>query len=733
MRSLLLLAALSVAIPSASADEGMWMPQQIPALAEELREMGLSIDPAVFADLTAFPMGAVVSLGGCSASFVSDQGLIVTNHHCVFGALQYNSTPERDLLNDGFLARTLAEELQATPSARVYVTSEIVDVTQEILGGLSPTLDDAARAREIEQRRKAMIEACERDADVRCQVSSFFSGEQFLKITALKIRDVRLVYAPALGVGNFGDEEDNWMWPRHTGDFGFYRAFVGRDGRPADYSPENVPYQPKHFLKFSTRDLDPGDLMLVAGYPGRTSRLSTADEVRQAQEFQLPRSIAYREALLEVLRERGREDRNVELLNASRISSLENYLKKHRGTLEAFSRDNLLATKLASEKELEAYMGRNPERAAEYRMQRDEFRQVLQRDWATRERDLVLGWLYTASPLLSEADRIVRFAGERAKPNAERDEGFQDRDRERLLSETRRAQRSIEPKSDRAGLRIFLLEATKLPAEQRLKPIDDALASTQLKGPQEQVEALLDKLYTKTQLVDLDVRLQRLDQDATALRSSDDAMLELAAALRVVGEENEERERARHGAEYRLRPQLIAALREMRQGRLAPDANGTLRVGFGVVQGYRPRDGVVYDAQTTVDGVLAKDTGRRPFDSPSKLLELARARFFGPYDDPEVGLAVDFLSTVSVTNGSSGSAALNAHGEIAGLAFDSNWEGVAADWVFSEDYVRTIHVDSRYLLWVMDAVDGAHNLLREMGMPVHYPTGGQPSGTRSAH
>jgi hypothetical protein len=366
-------------------------------------------------------------------------------------------------------------------------------------------------------------------------------------------------------------------------------------------------------------------------------------------------------------------------------------------------------------------------------MQRDEFRTILHQHWSTRDRDLVLNWLYTASPLLSEADRIVHFAAERAKPDPERDEGYQERDRERLLSEMRRVQRTIEPESDRAGLRIFLLQATRLPADQRIAAIDVALAATKAKGAEAQVDAFLDRLYANTQMDDLELRLRSMDQDSASLLDSGDAMLELAAALRTLAEANEERQRALRGAEYRLRPQLIAALRDLRQGRLAPDANGTLRVGFGVVQGYRPRDGVRYEAQTTIEGVLAKDTGERPFDSPGRLLQLARAGSFGPYADPEIGMPVDFLTTINVTNGSSGSAALNAQGEIAGLAFDMNWEGVAADWVVNEEYVRTIHVDSRYLLWVMDAVDAAHNLLREMRLPVHFAPGGESGATRSAH
>ena len=723
MPTLRLILALLLVVSAASgrADEGMWMPQQIPMLGEELRQLGLQLDPEAFADLTGFPMGAIVSLGGCSATFVSPQGLMVTNHHCVYGALQYNSTPERDLIANGFLARTPADELRATPTARVYVTTDITDVTDQILGGLGREVSDAERAKRIEQRRKALIKECEEQDGVRCQVAAFFGGEQYLKLTSMHIKDVRLVYAPPHGVGNFGDEEDNWMWPRHTGDFGFLRAYVGKDGRPADYAPDNVPYQPRHYLKMSTRDLDPGDLVLLAGYPGGTSRLVTAEEVRDAQEFAFPVSNRYRQALLDILRAQGHGDRQREILNATRIASLENYLKKNTGILEAFRRDGLLDKKIAAEKKVEQFLSRDPKQAAEYAARRQEFSRVLAVGRTTRERDMLFGWLYTASPMLSQADLLYRLSVERSKlQDADRDEGYQERDWPHRRNEVQRTQRTIEPSSDRAGLRYFLLEATRLPASQRLAVLDSALAAGNGATPEARVDALLDDLYADTQMGDLDARLALFEATPAALAAREDRMLDLAAALRVLGEANEERDHAESGAMLRLRPALIAAERAAKGGRLAPDANGTLRVGFGVVRGYAPRDGVSYHPQTTIAGVLEKDTGARPFDSPAALLDLARQRRFGPYVDPDLEtLPVGFVSTVNVTNGSSGSAALNAWGEIAGLAFDMNWEGIAADWVVNETYVRTVNVDSRYILWVMDAVDGAHNLLQEMGLPVH--------------
>jgi hypothetical protein len=329
----------------------------------------------------------------------------------------------------------------------------------------------------------------------------------------------------------------------------------------------------------------------------------------------------------------------------------------------------------------------------------------------------VFAWLSTASPMLTQANNLYRLSVEKTKNDLDRAEDFTDRNRKKLQQTLTRNRRSIEPGSDRAGLRLFLLEAAKLPADQRIPPIDAALAATGQSTPEAQVDALLDRIYASTKIGDAAAEEKMFGETTAQLTARNDSMIAFAASLRPFADQLLQEKAAREGAMSRLRPVMLDALRVANEGRLYPDANSTLRVGFGQVKGYAPENAVWYLPQTDVRGVIEKDTGAEPFNSPKRLLERAQKREFGTYIDEELKwLPVAYISTNVVTNGSSGSVTMNAWGELCGLAFDSNWEGVGSDFMVEEDITRTIHVDSRYMLWVMDAVDGAHNLLREMGI-----------------
>lgn len=710
---LVLALALSVA-GAAGADEGMWMPRQIPDLAPELEAAGMQLDPARLADLTGDPMGAVVSLGGCTASFVSPEGLIVTNHHCVYGTVQFNSTPERDLITLGFLAASRAEELPAAPGSYVYVTTGIRDVTREVLGDPAWAAGEADYARQVERRSRELVDACERPGGVRCNVAKFYEGSLFLEITQMEIRDVRLVYAPAEGIGNFGGEVDNWMWPRHTGDFGFLRAYVGPDGKPADPAKANVPYRPKHWLKVATEGVKEGDLVWIPGYPGRTFRYRTADEVAAAREFTMPQSVALSEALIAVLERENQRGKAVEIANYGRIRGFANSMKKYEGILLGMADGKVEAQRIGRESPLRAA-------AAADATHGDPVARIAELDAAeraTRERDFVLDWLERASPMYSQALKLWRLAEERPRPDLEREEGYRDRDLSRFRQGMARSQRSIEAASDRAGLRLLLARAAELPADQRIAPIDARLAATGKASDPERIEAMLDELYAATKLADLAERKRMFDETTAQLAARHDSMLDFAAQLAPLAVARRERSDAFDGAMLRVRPTYLAEIQEHTGGRHYPDANSTLRFTYGKVTGYVPRDAVTYQPRTSLAGVVAKATGVDPFVAPEALLQAAKSVPVA-FVDPQLGsVPVDFLSTCDITGGNSGSPTLNGRGELVGLAFDGNWEGVVSDYLFDAEVVRTIHVDAVYMRWVMDEVDRAHDLLREMGLAV---------------
>lgn len=721
--------AMTLAARPAAADEGMWMPQQVPQLADRLKALGFTGDPKMFADLTGFPMGAVVSLGGCSASFVSPHGLVVTNHHCVQGALQFNSRPDRNLLKDGFLARSRADELWCGPGSRILVTVAVTDVTAEIAGGLDPKLTDRQRHDAVEQRVKARVAATEKKGGVRASVVPFFEGLRWFEIAQLEIQDVRLVYAPPEGIGNFGGETDNWRWPRHVGDFSFYRAYVGKDAKPAPHSSDNVPYQPRHFLKVSAAGASPGDLVFVAGYPGRTSRLEPYADVQETVEWFLPRAIRRAVDRLAILDKLAAEDKETAIRVATAIRGLNNGLTKNRGVLEGLVKGGLLAQKRAAEKALVAWVAEDPARQEKYGDVLPALRALLEQRQATRERDALLaefsGGMGSA---LSAAVTLHRLAVEKAKPDPERDPAFQERNWARIKEGLDRLQRSLDPKADRALMRYALVNIARLPEGQRIESLDKAAGLKPGMSDAEAgraIDAFLDKLQAGTRLYDKAARLAHFGRSVADLAAAHDSLLDLAAALYPLQDSLRDRAKERAGALHRLGPRYAEALLARAGGLVSPDANGTLRVTYGTVKGVQPQDGILWLPQTTLRGILQKHTGQGEFDAPQAeqqairaLQADLRAGKTNPFVDPKLrSVPVNFLSTVDTTGGNSGSATLNGQGELVGLLFDGTYDTVASDYLYDTVKTRSIHVDTRYLLWVLSAVDHAVELLTELGFP----------------
>jgi hypothetical protein len=710
-----MLVALGAVSTGASAVEGMWVPQQLPEIAGALKKAGLKLDARKLADLTGDPMGAVVSLGGCTASFVSPQGLVVTNHHCAYGAIQLNSTPQNNLIETGFNAPMPKDELSAGPNARIYALESIRDVTADVRAALAAAPDARGRTTALDALEKQFVAQCEATPGYRCRLYSFAGGNTYRLFKNLEIRDVRLVYAPPRSVGNYGGEVDNWMWPRHTGDFSFYRAYVGRDGRPTAYSPDNVPYRPKHFLKLADKPLGAGDFVMVAGYPGSTSRYALASEFDATSNWTYPVVGQHYKNLVAMVEAAGRRNPDIAVKYAATVRSWQNALKNYDGQLAGFQRIGAAGRKQKEEQAVLAWLRSQGARGTAGLAAHDRLVQLGEEGRAHRERDLVFGQLRSTG-VLGAAMQLYRTSIERAKPDAAREAGYQQRDLPSLEGALRQMERRYQPQMDRELIGYWLREYAKLPAGERIAALDDWLGGTDAKS----IDRALDRL-SKTRLGDTQARIALLDADRATLEKSKDSALQLAVAVMPEVLRMEEEARARAGDSLVARPVFLQALADYRKAHgqaVYPDANSSLRITFGNVTGYTKADGARQPAFTTLEQVAQKATGKDPFDAPQVELDAIRAKNYGGLADRRLGtVPVNFLSDLDITGGNSGSPVMDAQGRLVGLAFDGNWESVSSNWVFDPVMTRMIAVDQRYMRWIMQEVFPAPQVLAELGVP----------------
>jgi hypothetical protein len=720
--SLTLLAAAALAFTSAHANEGMWMPKQLPQISKALKAGGLALDPAKLRELTDFPMGAVVSLGGCTASFVSPQGLVVTNHHCAYGSIQYNSRPDRDLLKNGFYAATLADELPASPGSRIYVTVDMKDVSAEVLNDKTRALTGKARTDAIEATEKQMVAACEADKGHRCNVYSFFGGLQYQLIKQMEIRDVRLVHAPATGVGLFGGDADNWMWPRHTGDYSFYRAYVGPDGKPADFSKDNKPYTPKHHLKMASSALNEGDFVMVTGYPGRTNRHRLPTEVDFAFGWQQPTQAKLMGEAIDLIKAETAGRRDGEIKMAARMQGLQNYYKNLTGQQASYEGSDILARKQAGFDQLKAWVNADAKRRERYGADLGAAESLIAERQAIARAEMLMN--FTSPSLLNSARQLYEAAVQRAKPDAERKQGYQERDLPRLRASQQTLERRYDEQTDKRLVARFMAKYLAQPAASLNTAVLDAFG---LKAGQDEaaVRAQIDKLYAGSKLGETASRMEWLGKDAAAFKASDDAFIKLAVALHDDEEKRETRDKELAGKLQKAYAGVQQAMIDYHASRgeaVYPDANGTLRISFGKVQGRNPgSDGTTWTAFSTLRGIVAKhrgpDEAGGEFNAPAEQLAAIKARNFGKYYVKGLdSVPVNFLATLDTTGGNSGSPVLNGKGELVGLLFDGTLDAVISDWDFNPKMVRSICVDARYMLWQMSTVDKTTRLLDEMGV-----------------
>ncbi len=708
-----------VAAQAPTAVEGMWpLDEMDDAVFEQMRDMGLELSKEdLYNPRGAGLAYAVVDLGGGTGSFVSPKGLILTNHHVAFTALQRASTgdPDHNYIEEGINALSYAEEIPAE-GYRASVLMSIRDVTKEVLGAASEEMSGFERYDAIERRIKEIVAEAEKGRDVECDVVEFYDGMQYKLFTSFTIKDVRLVYAPPRAIGNYGGDIDNWMWPRHTGDFSFFRAYVAPDGSSAEYAEENVPYKPSVFLPVSYKGVREGDFTMIIGFPGQTLRYRTSFSIDHHQNFNYPTRIKLFGDIIAILQEAAAGDPEVAVKVASLDATLNNAMKNYEGQLEGFKKARLYERKIQQEKEFSAWLDRNPD-------MKEKYGDILPRIGSlydeyvkkTREKSQITRFVGYGSQMVRAASTLYRWSLEKAKEDLEREPGYQERDIPQLTQSLRMIEHSFDEKTDRKVLRYFMLRALELPSDQRIEAFDAWMARMPGENDETKIDALIDKLYGGTKLGSTEERVRMFELSHDELMQEGDSFIELIAELYPELEELKDRDKEFNGAITAIRPRLIEAYQLWKGGALYPDANGTIRLTYGTVQGYSPRDAVDYYYITSLSGMAEKYTGEEPFDAPKELLDLAAEKSGGRYIDKVIrDVPVDFLSTCDITGGNSGSPVLNARGEVIGTAFDGNWESISSDYLFNAKVTRAISVDARYVLFILERFSGAERLLDEM-------------------
>jgi hypothetical protein len=719
----LAIAALLAATPALALD-GKWTPEQVLDIDPAwLKSHGLQLPPEGLWDGERGTglLAGTVNLAGCSGAFVSATGLIVTNHHCLFPLLQEHSTPGRDLIRDGFLARTTDQELPGR-TIRVDIPRRFTDVSEKVLAAVPEGADPLARLAAIDAKQKELVAECRQQPDTKCKVAVFDEGVKYTLIESTELRDVRLVYAPPRAIGEYGGEIDNWMWPRHTGDFAIARAWTAPDGKPADRNDGNQPYRPEFYFPIATSGLAVGDFVMLLGYPGITWRALIAEEMRERRErFFVRREDLFGEWIGH-LQQASAGDAAGKIAVAANVKGIANRYKNAQGQIAGLDRGRIVARQQVADDAVAAFAAERKEHAAAVPA-RAALRELLAERERSWERDFLLnlipmgieavpGGIPPLPKALYFGATLAHQAREQARPDAERAPGFTDAELPQLRDRLRREQQSYLATADKRVFGALVRRALALPPDQRIGAVDARFGTLDAT----EIDSAIAAMYAATPLLDADTREQMLAEDIDALRARQDPLLDFAIAWNDDLRNLRQRERDWASRSAIHRPVWRRAVQAHAGQPIAPDANSTLRVSFAHVQGYAPRDGVQYTPFTTRAGLFDKHTGVDPFDLPESVRAAAREPGTRWLEPGLNDLPINFLADGDSSGGNSGSPMVNGNGELVGINFDRVWENVAGDFGFNPKLSRNISVDIRYLLWLLERVEKADELLQELGI-----------------
>ncbi len=696
--------------PNALGDEGMYPMSELEKL--DLQKAGLEMDSALIYNPDGLSLvDGICKIGGCTGSFVSDQGLMLTNHHCAFRAIRDASTPTHDFLSEGFTAGTREQEAPAV-GYTVRITDSYRDVSADVLSVVNDDMDPDKRTKAIEKKMK-QLSLAEEEAHPgkRAEVSEMFLGKTYVLFLYTYLKDVRLVYSPPLAIGNFGGEEDNWMWPRHSGDFSFMRAYVGPDGQPADYSQDNIPYQPKVVLEVGSEGVSEGDFVFIFGYPGTTYRHRSAAFLGFLSELYMPTVVDWYGWQIQNLESSAQGDRQRQLALAARVKGLQNTYKNYRGKLQGIDRLDLLSNRRQEEKELQIFIDADPARKKNYGQVLTRLDEYYQARAETAAYDLWLRYMLRSSETMSAALTVWENAIEKDKSEADREWAYMERNLDQTINSLVIKSDTYDPVADTLIMGELMRRAGNISQAKELNALKDMTGA----DGAEKAQKYLEKSFRKSSLMDSETLLEAMSKSTEELEQMRDPFLRLVSELYPPYLEMREENKRRKGELDQLQAALQEIKREFQGTDFVPDANGTLRYTHGRVEGYSPKDAVQLMPLTTLEGILEKDTGHKPFNVPPRFRELVNSKDFGTFLSPELGgVPVNMLYSTDTTGGNSGSPVLNARGQIVGLNFDRAWEATINDFAWNHSYSRSIGVDIRYVLWVTWKFGGAQWLLEEM-------------------
>ncbi len=653
----------------------------------------------------------ICRVNGCTGSFVSSNGLIITNHHCAFDAIQKASTSSNDLLTNGFIANKLGDEVPA-PNYTVRITEGYKDVSEQVLSVVTDKMTFLERTQAIDKRRKEIELASEKEnKGLRVEVAEMFAGKTYVLFLYTYLKDIRLVFAPPVSVGAFGGEADNWEWPRHTGDFSFMRAYTAPDGSSADYSSINVPYHPKRVIKVAPQGANEEDFVFLLGYPGRTVRQKTASFLKYEQDVRLPAIVELYAWQISEMDKAAALDRSVAILHATRTKSLANVEKRSRGQLLGLRRANIVATREKSESALEAFIQSDTGRREKYGSLLKDIAVVYDEMTLLGSLEIHLRELKSACRAMSFAFTIVDAAVERAKEDLDRETPYMNRNMDLTVQQLKMDVADWHSPTDAIMLDGMLERLSKINSARGIEPFSTMLDDSR------SFARRAESLVGSTRLGDVAFVDECLKKSPSELESTADPVLKLMIQLYPTYKSLRDLDKERDGRLGQLYGSLMEAKQAFQPTQFVPDANATLRITYGRVRGYSPADAVQKTPISTLQGVIDKTTGVEPYITPKEVIDRFNLKDFGRFVHPKLGqVPVAILYNTDTTGGNSGSPVFNSKGELVGVNFDRTFEATINDFAWNESYSRSIGVDIRYVLWITGIVYEAKHLLREMGL-----------------